>query len=141
MVSKITYSLQVQNGDLVVVGSECQIVAGTSKLQQDLTLWLLSRVGSSRFHPTWGAALQSYIGSLIGSATQANVYNEIMRVLTNYQAMVLQLFSANPSIFSLAELPYSIDSINVSVTYDTVYSSIRVSNPAGSTQVTVAPSV
>lgn len=135
----MTYSLMIQNGDLAVIGNQCQIVYGQSKLEQDLTLWLTQRVGFSRFHPTFGSALQSYIGSLIGPATQANAYNEILRVLTNYQTMVYQLFTANPSIFSLSELPYSIDAINVSVSYDTVNATITVSNPASTATVSISP--
>lgn len=136
----MTYSLMIQGGDLSVVGNRCQIVSGQSKLQQDLTLWLLERYGSSRFHPNFGSALQSYIGGLMTASTQAVVYNEIIRVLNLYQSMVYQLFTANPSIFSVSELPYSIDSVNVSLTYDTVYAQITVSNPSTSATVTISPS-
>lgn len=135
----MTYSLMIQNGDLAVLGNECQIVSGSDKLVQDLTLWLTIRAGSSRFHPTFGSALQSYIGDVINSATQANVYNETLRVLTNYQEMVYQLFTSNPNAFSLAELPYSIDAINVGISYDTVTASVQVSNPSSTAQVTVSP--
>jgi hypothetical protein len=129
----------IQDGDLSVLGSECQIVSGIDKLRQDLTLWLTIRVGSNRFHPTFGSALESYIGSIITPGTQANVYNEVLRVLTNYQSMVYQLFTANPNIFSLSELPYSIDAINVGINYDTVSATVQVSNPTSTTQVSVSP--
>jgi phage baseplate assembly protein W len=135
----MTYSLMIRNGDLSVLGSECQVVSGQAKLQQDLTLWLLERYGSDRWHPAFGSNLQSYIGSLISPATKANAYNEIIRVLNNYQAMVYQLFTVNPSLFTISELPYSIDSVNVSITYDTVYATITVSNPATSTTLTISP--
>lgn len=104
-----------------------------------MELWLLTRHGSSRFHPTFGSALQSFIGGVVGSATQANTYNEVLRVLTNYQTMVYNLFTANPQLFSLSELPYSIDQINVAITYDTVYATIQVSNPASTATVTISP--
>jgi hypothetical protein len=135
----VTYSLAVKNGDLVAEGSELQIVYGQAKLQQDITLWLLERYGSSRFHPTFGSALQSFIGGVVGSSTRANVYNEIIRVLTHYQTMIYQLFTSNPGIYSLSELPYSIDSVNVNVTYDTVNATVRVSNPASTAVVTISP--
>lgn len=136
----MTYSLQLQNGDLGVTGSQCNIVYGQAKLTQDVTIWLLSRYQSTRWHPTFGSALQNYIGQVIGSATQANCYNEILRVLTNYQNMVYQLFSASPNLFSIGEIPYSIDSINVAISYDTVYSTIQISNPENTTTVTISPS-
>lgn len=135
----MTFSLAVANGDLVTQGSELLIVSGSGKLKQDLELWLLTRYGSSRFHPTFGSALQSFIGGVIGSATHANTYNEILRVLTNYQAVVYNLFTANPGNFSIEELPYSIESINVGITYDTVYATVQVSNPATTTTVHISP--
>lgn len=129
----------IQNGDLSVLGNQCQTVGGNDKLVQDLTLWLTIRVGSSRFHPSFGSALQSYIGNVINSSTQANVYNEVLRVLTNYQEMVYQLFTSNPNVFSLSELPYSIDAVDVSITYDQVNATVQVSNPSSTAQVTVSP--
>jgi phage baseplate assembly protein W len=135
----MTFSLAIKNGDLQVTGSACAIVYGQTKLQQDMTIWLLTRYGSTRMHPTFGSALQSYIGGIIGPTTQANCYNEILRTLTNYQNMVYQLFSANPSQYSLGEIPYSIDSINVALSYDTVYATIQVSNPQNTTTVTISP--
>ena len=135
----MTYSLAIKNGDLAVQGSQCQVVSGQAKLQQDLTLWMLERYGSNRMHPTFGSQLQNYIGGIVSPATQANAYNEIVRVMNNYQAMIYQMFKANPSVFSVAELPYSIDSINVAVTYDTVYATIQVSNPATTATLTVSP--
>jgi len=135
----MTYSLKIQNGDLAVLGNECQIVSDTDKLTQDMTLWLLIQYGSNRLHPTFGSALESYIGSVIDSSTQTQVYNEVLRNLNQYQAMVYQLFTASPQLFSLAELPYSIDSVNVAITYDTVFVTTTVSNPSSSTVVTIAP--
>lgn len=129
----------VSGGDLVVQGNECAIVYGQSKLTQDLELWLLTTYGSDRNHPTFGAVLQNYIGGVVGSATKANVYNEVLRVLTNYQSMVYQLFTAAPANFSLSELPYSIDAINVAISYDQVQVGIQVSNPATTAVVTVSP--
>lgn len=137
----MTFSLAVSSGDLVQNGSQLSIVSGTDKLQQDLILWLIIRLGSNSMHPDWGSALETYIGGLVNSNTQATVYNEIMRVLTNYQALQQSAFIANPQLFSLSELLISVDSVNVSVTYDTAYATIQVSNPASTTTVSVAPSV
>lgn len=137
----MTYSLKVTNGDLARSGSQLDIVYGTEKLQQDLLLWLIIRLGSNQMHPNFGSILESYIGSLINSNTQADVYNEIMRVLANYQAVQMASFNANPQIFSLSELLVSVDSVNVSVSYDTVYSTIQVSNPTSTASVSISPSV
>jgi len=101
---------------------------------------MLSRYGANRFHPTFGSTLQSYIGGLVDANTKTNVYNEVLRVLTNYQMQQDQLFQANPSVFSLSELLQSVDTINVHVTYDAVFVTVQVSNPAGSASVTISPS-
>lgn len=136
----MTFSLGLVNGDLAPQGSQLSLVSGQNKLQQDLTLWLLCRLGSNRWHPAFGSYLQSYIGGIVGPSTQTVVYNEILRTLKNYQELVWALFTANPQLFSLSELPYSIDSINTTVTYDTVYATVQVSNPSATTQVTISPS-
>ena len=138
----MSYSLQLQGGDLSVTGSECNIVYGTSKLVQDMEIWLLTRYGSDRMHPTFGSTLQSFIGQPMTSptTTQTNVYNEILRVLNNYQSMVYASFQGNPNNFSLEELPYSIDSISPTVTFDTLYCTVQVSNPSSTATVTISPS-
>ena len=136
----MTYSLAVSNGDLVVKGSQLGIVSGTQKLSQDLQIWLYSRFGSDMMHPTFGSVLESWIGGVIQKSTQANVYNEVLRVLNNYQSMQYQLFQASPQLFSVAELLYSIDNVDVSITYDTVYVTIQVSNPSSTAVVTIAAS-
>lgn len=136
----MTFSLKVANGDLVAEGSQLGIVHGQTKLQQDLTLWMLTRLGSNRMHPGFGSALQTFIGGIVNINTQTNTYNEVLRTLKNYQELVWAAFQANPAIFSLSELPYSIDSVNVNITYDTVYATVQVSNPNSTATVTVSPS-
>ena len=136
----MTFSLRLTNGDLTPQGSQLALVSGQNKMQQDITLWLLCRLGSNKMHPAFGSYLQSYIGGVVGPSTQTVVYNEILRTLNNYQTLVWALFTANPQLFSLSELPYSIDSVNTTVTYDTAYATVQVSNPAATTQVTISPS-
>jgi phage baseplate assembly protein W len=116
----MSFSLQVANGDLVQAGSSLGIVYDSNKLQQDMTLWLAERYGIDRFHPAMGSQLQNYIGGIINYNTQATVYSEVMRVLDNYQKVQFQAFRANPSLFSLAEMLYAINSVNVNVGYDSV---------------------
>lgn len=137
----MTYSLALSNGDLVQQGSQLAIVSGTDKLYQDVTLWLTERYGGDRFHPTYGSALESFIGGVIGTSTQAQAYNEILRVLANYQNQQDQAFRANPNAFSVSELLYSVDNVSVTVSYDTVQAIISVSNPASSTTITISPSL
>ena len=124
----MSFSLQIANGDLVTSGSQLSIVAGADKLKQDMTMRLAERYGVDRFHPAYGSNLENYIGGVIGYGTQSMVYSEVMRVLTNYQKVQFQSFKQTPSLYSLAELLWSINNVNVGVTYDQVSVSVDVSN-------------
>lgn len=124
----MSFSLQIANGDLVLQGNQMGIVYGTNKLKQDVILWLAERYGIDRFHPAMGSRLQNYIGGIISYSTQSMVYSEVMRILDNYQKVQYQGLRQAPQLYSLAELLWSINSINVGVGYDTVSVSIGVSN-------------
>lgn len=137
----MSYSLKVADGDLVQNGSELAIVSGQDKLYQDMSLWLTERYGVDRLHPQYGSTLESFIGGVIGVHTQAKVYNEILRVLGNYQAMQTKLFTANPSNFSIAEIMASIDDVRIEVLYDTVNATVIVSNPVSTTSVSITAEV
>lgn len=134
----MSFSLQVANGDLALSGSQMGIVYGSDKLKQDLTLWLAERYGIDKSHPTMGSYFQNYIGSVINTTTQAMVYNEAIRVLNNYQAVQGQSFTQSPQLFSLSELLYAINGVNVSISYDTVTTAVSVANAQGrTTNITV----
>jgi len=124
----MTFSFRVANGDLVTTGSQLAIVYGTDKLKQDLTLWMTERYGIDRFHPNMGSNFQNYIGGIISYATQSIVYAEAMRVLDNYQRVQFAALKANPTIFSLDELLWNINAVNVGVGYDQVNVTCDVAN-------------
>lgn len=124
----MSFSLRIANGDLVQEGSQLGIVYGTNKLQQDLTLWMTERYGIDRFHPGMGSNFQNYIGGVIGYQTQAMIYAEAERILDNYQKIQFQGLRQAPQLYSLSELLWSINQINVGVGYDTVSVAIGVSN-------------
>lgn len=126
----MTFSLALVNGDLVQQGSTLQIVSGSAKLQQDMSLWLTERLGVDRFHPNYGSVLPNFIGGVIGQGTQAAVQSEVDRVLGNYQAVQMQSFNSSPQLFSFDELLSDITNIAVGVNYDTV--SVGVSVVTGS---------
>lgn len=130
----MSFSLRIANGDLVMQGSQLGIIYGIDKLTQDLTLWMTERYGIDRFHPDMGSSFQNYIGGVIGYNTQAMIYNEAERVLDNYQKVQYQGLRQAPQLYSLSELLWSINEINVGVGYDTVSVSVSVSN--GLTQPT-----
>jgi len=129
-VSKISYSLLVQDGDLVRRGSSLAIVSGVDKLKQDLQLWVSERFGGDRFHPAMGSILQDMIGDVITASTRYRVGNEVARVLDNYQRVQFRALKEKPQVFSTTELLYSIDDIQVRLTYDTVTVVVKVRTAA-----------
>ncbi len=124
----MSFSLQVAGGDLVQQGSRLAVVAGTEKLHQDLTLWMCERYGIDRFHPVMGSCFQNYIGGVITSHTRAVVQSEANRILSNYQKVQYMGLRANPTLYSMGELLYSINKVSVTINYDTVNVLVAVSN-------------
>lgn len=116
----MSYSLAIQNGDLVQQGSDLVLVYGVEKLKQDLICWTQEAYGGDRFHPSMGSVLQEFIGSVITPRTHAQVQSEVARILDNYARVQLQGFKTNPRIYSMTELLASVDDIVVNMMYDTV---------------------
>ena len=97
-------TLQVSNGDLVLdTGGRLQFLQGTSKLVQDLTLWLQEPISTGFSTPNFGSILPGLIGSEINQATIATVQAEVQRILSLYQTQqVLSLKTAQ----NLSQLGY-----------------------------------
>jgi len=126
----MSYSLAVRNGDLVREGSNLAIVWGIDKLKQDLQLWVAERYGGDRFHPELGSVLQDHIGDVISPRTRAEIEDEVMRVLDNYQRVQMYGFKRNPRLYSMTELLESIDKISVAINFDTVSVAVSVRSAA-----------
>lgn len=124
----MSFSLAVANGDLAPLGGQLQIVYGSTKLKQDMDLWIRERFGIDRFHPTFGSTLENYIGQVVTNDTRVEIIDELTRVMNNYMAVQLQALKENPQIFSLSELMMDIVSITAAVNYDTVTSTVTVVN-------------
>jgi phage baseplate assembly protein W len=127
----MSFSFLVQNGDLQIQGNQLGIVSGLNKLEQDMQFWVAERYGIDRFHPTYGSALQSYIGGVVTNGTSSLVQGEILRVLDSYSRLQMKAFRANPQLYSLSEILASVDAVNVSVTYDTVMAAVQFTNGSG----------
>lgn len=123
-----SYSLAVADGDLVRKGSSLALVNGIQKLKQDLQLWLTEQFAIDRFHPTMGSTLQDHIGGMITAVTQADIESEVLRVLQNYQAVQYRGLQQNPQLYSLSEILFSIDDVQVVLSFDTVLVNIQIRN-------------
>src|SRR5690242_2567390 len=120
-------SLKVVNGDLSITAGKFDIVSGTDKLTQDLTLWLTERFRDDRFHPTYGSILDGYIGGVINPEdTTVRIQSEVLRVLSNYQQTQQDSFRKTPNKFQPSELLQSVNGVNVSLSYDKVIVLIRI---------------
>lgn len=124
----MTFSLQLQGGDLVLNGSQMGYVYGANKLLQDLTLWMTERFGCDINHPRYGCQFENYIGGMINMTTQAMIQSEALRVLNNYQKVQQIGFTNAPTLFSLSELLSAIGDVNVQISYDTIWVSCAVVN-------------
>lgn len=129
----MSFSLAVENGDLALLGSEIKLIWGVDLLKQNLDLWLRERFGIDRFHPTMGSTLEDFIGGIVSPGVKAQLQSEVLRVLQNYQAIQQREIQQSPKKYSLSELLYSVDDIVVSVSYDTVIVTLKVSTASGIT--------
>ena len=114
-------TIQVSNGDIQLSsGGKIQFVKGTSKLVQDLALWLKEEYGVGFTTPSFGSLLPSMIGQAITASTTSNIQSEIYRVLGLYQAnQSLQLRSAQNtnqlSRWNKSEIINNVDDVQVLV--------------------------
>lgn len=135
----MSFSLKVINGDLAITAGSFDIVDGTEKLKQDLTLWLTERYRDDRFHPTYGSILDGYIGEVINPQdTIVRVHSEVLRVLSNYQQIQLARFRETPNKFQPSEIVQQVNGVDVSLSYDKVIVLVRITTAAKtSTIITV----
>lgn len=123
----MSFSLALQNGDLVPQGGNLGIVWGVEKLVQDLTLWLTEGLGGDIMHPELGSILDAWIGRIIDSSTKSEINTEVLRVLNNYQRVQVRGIKSTPQRYSLSEILWDINSIDISLDYDAVSVIISVS--------------
>ena len=84
-------TLQVKNGDLVLdSGGRPVFITGSTKLVQDLSLWLNEEYGVGYTTPNFGSTLNELIGGGITQGSIAQVQSEISRVLELYRSQQIQ---------------------------------------------------
>jgi len=84
-------TLQVKNGDLVLdSGGRPVFITGSTKLVQDLSLWLNEDYGVGYTTPNFGSTLSGLIGGGITAGSIAQVQSEISRVLELYRSQQIQ---------------------------------------------------
>jgi len=136
-------TLQVTNGDIQLdSGGRLQFLQGTSKLVQDLTLWLKEPLGTGFTTPNFGSTLPSMIGGTIGTATIVQIQAEVQRILNLYQSQqILSLKTAQNlsqlGYWNKSEIINSINSVQASQSYNSIVVNVTMTSLAN-TQLSIA---
>jgi len=132
-------TIQVQNGDIALdSGGRLQFVQGTSKLVQDLTLWLKENYGIGFTSPNFGSLLPGLIGAPMTGGTLARVRTEVTRIISLYQSQQILALKqsqtrAQLSNWNKSEIINSIDSIVVTPNYTSINITVGLTTLSGST--------
>jgi hypothetical protein len=92
------------NGDIVTGQSGYQMVSGTDKVLQDLTVATQEPYGSDPYHPGWGSYLNSYIGQ-DPQTVQGLAQTEVTRLVSNY--MTVQQYQQSQALSSGQSSPFT----------------------------------
>lgn len=98
--------LALVNGDIVVGQSGYQMVTGTAKVGQDLTVATQEPYGSDPYHPGWGSYMNNYIGQE-PSAVSALAQTEVTRLVSNY--MTVQQYQQSSALAAGQSSPFTND--------------------------------
>ena len=136
-------TLQIQNGDILLdSGGKLQFIQGTSKLVQDLTLWLKEPLGVGYTTPNFGSTLTSMIGGTIGTATIVQVQAEVQRILNLYQSQQILSLKTAQNLSQLgnwnkSEIINSINSVQASQSYNSIVVNVIMTS-LSNTQLSIA---
>jgi len=132
-------ALQVYNGDLSLdSGGKLQFLQGSSKLVQDLGLWLQEPYGTSFTAPSFGSTLYSMVGGEVNGVTSALIETEIRRVVGLYQSQQLLTLQTAQNTSQLAnynksEIINVVNSIQLSQSQTAIYAYVTITTLANST--------
>jgi len=129
-------TLAVSNGDIQLSGGRLLFNTGTTKLIQDLTLWLQEPLGTGYTTPGFGSTLTSLIGGPQNGSTLNTVQTEILRVLQLYQGQqILNIKSAQNSAqlanWNKDEIIQSIQSVTVDLYYNSIVAQVTLQTLTG----------
>jgi len=138
-------TIEVSNGDIQLVNGKIQFAVGSSKLVQDLTLWLKEPIGTGFTTPNFGSLLPQMVGGNQNSTTVSTVTNEITRILQLYQgqqAIYLQNAqnSAQLSNWNKSEIIQNVVSVQVSIQATSIIANI-VLNTLNNTTINLNMSI
>lgn len=129
-------SLALSGGDLAIGPGGLQTVTGAAKIRQDVALALGETYGTDPFEPLWGSVLNEYVGLPVTAETPSLVQAEVNRVLqayiSNQQAQLKAASTRNQTTaLTTADIIRSVNSVDVTVLYDTIMVVINLTTMAG----------
>ena len=84
-------TLQVKNGDIQLdAGGRLSFLVGSTKLTQDIALWLKEDYGIGYTTSNFGSILNSLVGSAITQDMIVQIQSEVARVIGLYRSQQLQ---------------------------------------------------
>lgn len=148
-------SLALVNGDLAISSRSLKTIRGKEKLFQDLSLYLLEKVGTDPMTPTYGSTLDggflegqetpSFIGQKLNPIIEGQIQAEVYRVISAYQLNQLEKIKTEASIYQgrntldSDEVIKTIDSINTSTVGTTVVVNVVLTTMSASQIALVLP--
>jgi phage baseplate assembly protein W len=129
-------TLALSGGDLVVGPGGLQMQDGAAKIRQDLALALGEDYGADPYHSGWGSVLGQYLGEPMDADIPMLVQAEVNRILQQYmtnQQQQLATAAANQQqhTISTSEIIQTVNSVDVSVLYDSVRVVVSLTTMAG----------
>ncbi len=148
-------NFRIAKGDLVVTDRTYDRVEGTSKLTQDLILWILERIGTDPATPTYGSTLDggiidgqlvpSFIGQVNTSARMREIAAEVRRVLELYQETQITKMQLEMALFQGKhtlngdEILDTIDSIEAKLSGDLILVRVGITTASGRSLQMIIP--
>jgi hypothetical protein len=111
----MSWSLEIENGDLQFGSAGLNVVTGSQKLTQDLACDLLEPMGTDPLHPSFGSVIDggydtngNYVQGVIGQSNDAStgsaVGNEVSRICQNYQTQQIARNQADVATYAKSTL-------------------------------------
>lgn len=131
-------TLALSGGDLVIGPGGLQTLSGAAKIRQDIALALGEGYGNDPYHAGWGSVLPQYVGHPVTDDTPMLVQAEVTRILQQYmtgQQQQLATAAANQQrhTISTSEIIQTVNSVDVTVQYDSIRVIISLTTMAGQT--------
>lgn len=111
----MSWSLAIQNGDLVHGGNGFNTVAGGAKLVQDLRCVILEPMGTDSLHPSYGSIIdggvdtngtyhEGIIGQINDASAASMVRAELQRIVKGYQGQQVARNNTDLAVYGKSTL-------------------------------------